>query len=140
EVWAGTDNTYGSRHYVETARRSGTLAGVKAFVLLDMIADRNLTIRRDTNSTGWLNQIVWDTAKRQKLDSSFLAETTQVDAAHLPLVEAGAPSIDITDLDSPQWHTPQDTLDAVSARSLQVVGDVVLAALPQIEARLASGR
>ena len=35
------------------------------------------------------------------------------------------------------WHTAGDTLDAVSARSLQVVGDVLLAALPQIEARFA---
>src|SRR4029077_16538096 len=42
EVWAGTDNTYGSRHYVETARQGGSLAGLKALVLLDMIGDRNL--------------------------------------------------------------------------------------------------
>jgi hypothetical protein len=46
------------------------------------------------------------------------------------------PSVDIIDLEYPQWHTPQDTLDAVSARSLQIVGDVVVAALPQLEARL----
>ena len=46
------------------------------------------------------------------------------------------PSVDIIDLDYPAWHTAGDTLDAVSARSLQVVGDVLLAALPQIEAQL----
>ena len=40
------------------------------------------------------------------------------------------PSIDIIDLDYPQWHTAQDDLDHVSARSLQIVGDVVLDALP----------
>ena len=45
------------------------------------------------------------------------------------------PSIDIIDLDYPQWHTAQDDLDHVSARSLQIVGDVVLDALPQIERR-----
>jgi len=137
EVWAGTDNTYGSRHYVETAKRSGTLAGLKTLVLLDMIADRDLTIRRDANSTGWLNDIVWNEARRLKLDSAFMREGTQVEDDHLPFVQAGVPSVDIIDLDYPQWHTAQDTLDAVSARSLQVVGDVVLAALPQIEARLA---
>jgi hypothetical protein len=51
-------------------------------------------------------------------------------------VKAGVPSVDLIDLDYPDWHTAGDTLDKVSARSLQVVGDVVLAALPEIEARL----
>jgi len=45
------------------------------------------------------------------------------------------PSVDIIDLEYPQWHTAQDDLDHVSARSLQTVGDVVLAALPAIEKR-----
>ena len=45
-------------------------------------------------------------------------------------------SIELIDLDYPQWHTAQDDLDHVSARSLQIVGDVVLDALPQIEAAL----
>jgi hypothetical protein len=48
----------------------------------------------------------------------------------------GIPAGDIIDLDYPAWHTRNDTLDAVSARSLQTVGDVVLAALPKIEQRL----
>jgi glutaminyl-peptide cyclotransferase len=52
-------------------------------------------------------------------------------------MQAGVPSVDLIDLDYPAWHTPKDTLDAVSSRSLQIVGDVVLSALPQIEARLA---
>jgi len=37
------------------------------------------------------------------------------------------------------WHTREDTLDKISARSLQVVGDVLLDALPAIEARLLKG-
>ena len=55
-------------------------------------------------------------------------------------LQAGIPSVDIIDLEYEPWHTARDTLDAVSARSLQVVGDVVLAALPQIEARITSRR
>jgi Zn-dependent M28 family amino/carboxypeptidase len=140
EVWAGTDNTYGSRHYVENARRDGSLAGLKALVLLDMIGDRNLQIRRDTNSTRWLTDIVWSAARRQKLDSYFIAESTAVEDDHVPFMKAGVPSVDIIDLDYPQWHTPADTLDAVSARSLQVVGDTLLAAIPDIEARLSSAK
>ena len=62
-----------------------------------------------------------------------MPEDFTVEDDHLPFVEAGVPSIDIIDLDYPQWHTAQDDLDHVSARSLQIVGDVVLDALPQIE-------
>jgi Zn-dependent M28 family amino/carboxypeptidase len=136
EVWAGTDNTYGSRHYVETAKRDGSLASLKALVLIDMIGDRNLGIRRDANSTPWLTDVVWEAAARLKLDTYFIPSATEVEDDHLPFVKAGVPSVDIIDLEYPQWHTAGDTLDAVSARSLQVVGDVVVAALPQIEARL----
>src|SRR3954471_20509706 len=63
---AGADHTYGSRHYVEEARRSGSLASLKALILVDMIADRNLQLKRDTNSTPWLTDIIWDAARRQK--------------------------------------------------------------------------
>jgi glutaminyl-peptide cyclotransferase len=133
--WQGTDNTYGSRHYVEAAKRDGSLASLKAMILVDMIGDRDLRIKRDANSTPWLTDIVWSTARRQKLDSYFVPEVTSVEDDHLPFLAAGVPSVDIIDLEYGPWHTAQDTLDAVSARSLQIVGDVVLAALPQIEAR-----
>jgi Zn-dependent M28 family amino/carboxypeptidase len=135
--WRGNDHTYGSRHYVEAARRANTLGSLKAMVLVDMIGDRNLGIRRDSNSTGWLTDIVWNTAARLKLNSYFLPATTTIEDDHLPFIAAGVPSVDVIDLDYPAWHTKEDTLDAVSARSLQVVGDVLLAALPQIEAHVA---
>ena len=134
--WEGTDHTYGSRHYVEAAKRDGSLATLKALVLIDMIGDRDLRIRRDLNSTGWLTDIMWDAAKRLDLDQAFVAETTRVEDDHVPFLRAGIPSVDIIDLDYEPWHTAKDTLDAVSARSLQIVGDVLLAALPQIEAHV----
>jgi Zn-dependent M28 family amino/carboxypeptidase len=134
--WAGNDHTYGSRHYVESARRDGSLAGLKALVLVDMIADRDLLIKRDGNSTPWLTDVIWDAAQRQKLDAIFVQEATMIEDDHLPFLAAGVPSVDIIDLEYEVWHTAKDTLEAVSARSLQVVGDVVVAALPQIEARL----
>ena len=134
--WHGTDNTYGSRHYVDVGRRDGSLTALKALVLIDMIGDRDLDIRRDTNSTPWLTNIVWDAAKREKLDDVFIADATKIEDDHLPFLAAGVPAVDIIDLDYPAWHTAKDTLDAVSARSLQAVGAVVLAALPNIEAHV----
>ena len=134
--WNGTDNTYGSRHYVDLAKRDGSLASLKALLLVDMIGDRDLDVRRDTNSTPWLSNVIWETARRLKLDDYFLDDSTRIEDDHLPFVAAGIPSVDIIDLDYEAWHTAKDSLDAVSARSLQVVGDVVLGALPTIEAHL----
>jgi glutaminyl-peptide cyclotransferase len=134
--WAGNDNTYGSRHYVELAKRDGSLASLKALLLIDMIGDRDLDIRRDTNSTPWLTNVIWETARRQNLDDYFIPDSTRIEDDHLPFLANGVPSVDIIDLDYEAWHTAKDTLDAVSARSLQVVGDVVLGALPHIEAHL----
>jgi glutaminyl-peptide cyclotransferase len=138
EIWAGTDNTYGSRHYVDVARRDGSLATLKALVLIDMIGNRDLRIKREAYSTPWLTDVIWDAARQQQLDAYFVPASTQIEDDHLPFLKAGVPSVDIIDLEYEQWHTAGDTLDAVSARSLQVVGDVVVAALPQLEARLAS--
>jgi Zn-dependent M28 family amino/carboxypeptidase len=136
--WQGNDHTYGSRHYVNTARRDGSLASLKALVLVDMVADRDLRIKKDDNSTGWLTDLIWQAARRQKLSEYFSEERTRIEDDHLPFLEAAVPSVDIIDLEYPAWHTAKDTMDAVSARSMQVVGDALLAALPDIEAHLRS--
>ena len=60
----------------------------------------------------------------------------EVDGHRLEFLEAGIPSVDIIDLDYPAWHTADDNLAHVTARSLQTVADVLLAALPAIESRL----
>jgi Zn-dependent M28 family amino/carboxypeptidase len=134
--WTGTDHTYGSRYYVQNAQKTGTLASLKALVLLDMIGDRNLTIRREANSTRWLTDIIWNTARRLGHQQYFLLDETPIEDDHLEFLAAGVPAVDIIDLDYSAWHTAQDTLENVSARSLQIVGDVVVGALPDIEQRL----
>ena len=136
--WRGEDNTYGSRYYVDAARKAGTLSGMKALVLLDMIGDKNLLIRRDASSTPGLVDIVWEAAGRIGHRSVFSNELTSIDDDHMAFVRAGVPAVDIIDLDYPAWHTANDNLDNVSAKSLQIVGDVVLAALPDIEKRLST--
>lgn len=134
--WHDPDHTYGSRHYVAVARQTGTLKSLQAMILLDMVGDRQLNIRREATSTPWLTEIIWTTARRLGHQASFINESMAVEDDHMHFLKAGIPSVDIIDLDYPAWHTAQDTLEAVSARSLQTVGDVMMAALPDIEARL----
>ncbi len=134
--WAGTDHTYGSRYYVEAARKAGTLSGIKALILVDMIGDRQLNIRRESNSTPWLTETIWSTAQKLGLDTAFVPEVLAVEDDHLPFLQAGVQAVDIIDLDYDPWHTAGDTLDKVSARSMETVGKVLVEALPRIEARV----
>jgi glutaminyl-peptide cyclotransferase len=133
--WTGNDHTYGSQYYVDTARKSGTLKDLRAFILVDMIGDRDLVMKRESRSTPWLTNAIWSAAKRLKR-AEFSDESTPIDDDHIPFLEAGVPAVDLIDLDYAHWHAPGDTLDKVSARSLEVVGEVLLAALPEIEERL----
>ena len=147
--WDGNDHTYGSRAYVDSARRSRTLGQIRAMILVDMVADRDLTIRRETQSTPWLTDLIWAAAGRLGYRKNFLEETAFVNDDHVAFLQAGVPAVDIIDIepsyarpgppergsDTP-WHTSADTLDAVGARSLQVVGEVLLESLPRIEAEL----
>ena len=134
--WRDNDHTYGSRYYVDTARRTGDAAKIKAMILVDMIGDRQLNIRRESLSTRWLTDLIWSSARTLGYGRFFLDEDLQVEDDHLPFLQAGIPAVDIIDLDYTPWHTPLDTIDQVSARSMEIVGLVLLDALPGIEARL----
>jgi Zn-dependent M28 family amino/carboxypeptidase len=130
-----TDHTYGSQYYVDSAKKAGTLKDIRAFILVDMIGDRDLQIKRETYSTPWLTDAIWAAAARLKRPE-FVSASTGIEDDHLPFLEAGIDAVDIIDLDYPAWHTREDTLDKVSASSLEAVGQVLLAALPAIEKRL----
>jgi glutaminyl-peptide cyclotransferase len=138
--WRGNDNTYGSRHYVQTAQKDGSIKSLKALVLLDMIGDRDLVIKRDSNSTPWLVDIIWGIAGRLGHGATFSNQLAVIEDDHIPFLRAGVAAVDIIDLENPTWHTPQDDLEHVNAKSLQTVGDVVVAAIPAIEKRIATQR
>ena len=132
--WQGSDHTYGSRYYVQAAKKAGTLKTIGALVLVDMIGDKDLRIMKEANSTPWLTESVWGAASRLGR-REFVGETTTIEDDHLEFLEEGVPAVDIIDLDYPAWHRADDTLDKLSAASLQSVGDVVVAALGDIAAR-----
>lgn len=129
------DNLYGSRYYVDSAKKAGTLGSVKAMILVDMIGARDLKVLRESQfSAKWLVDIIWAASKKLGYASTFLDEDYPVDDDHLPFVQAGIPSVDLIDLrDYPQWHTAQDDLAHVGAASLGIVGNTLVAATPDIE-------
>ncbi len=140
--WSQTDSKYGSRYMVEQLERRGELSRIRALILLDMIGDKDLDIVRDAYSTRWLQDILWETARQLGYERHFTSRETFVDDDHVPFLQKGVPAVDLIDFNyglwNRYWHTAEDTLDKVSPRSLKIVGDVVLRALPRIEAALAA--
>jgi len=132
------DNTYGSRFYVQAAQKANATGSIKANVLVDMVGDKDLRIMRESKSTKWLTDIVWAAAKRLGQGAYFPDQSTEIEDDHLPFLEAGIPSTDIIDLDYPYWHNMAccDDLTRVAEKSLKIVGDVIVAAVPDIEKHL----
>src|SRR5712691_9179353 len=134
------DNTYGSRHYVAQLIDKKELPRVRAMILFDLMGYKNLRLGRDDMSTGWVQDIVWQTGKQLCHGAIFVDAREGVGGDdHEPFLRAGIDSLDIIQLSTySYWHTKEDTLDKVSAKSLKIVGDVVLTSLPKIEERLSS--
>jgi glutaminyl-peptide cyclotransferase len=132
----GKDNTYGSRHLASKLKADGTLSRVKAMVLVDMIGDKHLDIKREDESTPWLVDLIWDTAWKIGYSKNFLREEQSISDDHIPFKEVGVPVVDLIDFnygpDHAYWHTNEDTLDKISGESMKAVGDVVIRALPEI--------
>ena len=138
-TWSRSDSTYGSRHLAARWGRDGTLGQIKAFMLADMIGDKDLDIQRETNSTTWLISLVGQAAHKFGYDRYFFQREMAVEDDHLPFVARGVPSIDVIDLDygpnNSYHHTAQDTMDKVSARSLTIDGDVFMETIRLIDLR-----
>jgi len=124
------DSLYGITHVAEKWQADGSIKKIKAFLLADMIGDADLDIERDTNSTPWLEDVVFEAAKRLGYQSHFFVDTSGVLDDHIPFVKRGVPCADLIDFsygyNNVLWHTPQDTVDKLSPKSLQITGTVVL--------------
>jgi glutaminyl-peptide cyclotransferase len=139
EQWSATDSRYGSRHLEQKLASAGELGRVQAMILVDMIGDAKLDIYRDSNSTGWLNDMIFANARRLGYSKYFIdSPPGAIQDDHNPFVDAGVSAVDVIDLDyGPRnhsyWHTAQDTVDKCSALSLTIVGRVVTATLEELE-------
>jgi Zn-dependent M28 family amino/carboxypeptidase len=138
-TWTDSDSLYGTRHLAAKWGRDGTLGHIKAFILADMIGDKDLDIQRESQSTEWLVGVVRQAAKKYGYDRYFFKQTMAVEDDHLPFVRRGVPSIDIIDLNygpnNSYHHTAKDTMDKVSAKSLTIDGDVFMETIRMVSQR-----
>jgi len=135
--WTDTDSLHGAKHFATKLQASGEAKKVKALINIDMIGNKNLSILRDTYSTPWLNDLVRTQAAVLGLTGIFNHDSTDIQDDHLPYIAAGIPSVDIIDFSSMDtfWHKAGDTLDKLSADSMEAIGRVVLASIDAIGKR-----
>ena len=135
----GPDNTYGSRRYVARMRESDEeLKNTRALILLDLVGYKKLELGRDTLSTRWLQDIIWQTGRELGHSKIFVEREEGIGGDdHEPFLQAGIPAVDLIQLTTyPYWHKADDTIDKVSAQSMKIVGETVIASLPKIVERL----
>lgn len=135
--WTESDSVYGSRHLAEQWAANGTLARVRALINVDMIGDKDLDILAEQNSSAFLRRLVWQAASDIGYGKYFLDTGGPVDDDHMPFLRRGVNALDLIDFDygpnEAYWHTGKDTMDKISAHSLQVVGDVLVETIRRLD-------
>lgn len=136
QSWSDRDSLYGTRHLAAKWSQDGIIQKIKAFLVADMIGDKDLNIDRDSNSTPWLLDMLATAAKNTGHSAYVFKNDSTVMDDHLPFRQRGVPVLDLVDIDygpptreHPEGgyhHTELDTLDKISAHSLQVSGDLLI--------------
>ena len=125
ENFSETDGLYGSRYFAKQLQSEGAKQ-FRGGMLFDMIGDRSLNITLPADSPAAMARDVFAAAEALKLRKYFSYFDRDLIDDHAPLNAIGIPTIDIIDFDFPWWHTADDTMDKISAESLQIVGSVAL--------------
>jgi len=144
QCWSNSDSLYGTRHLAAKWANDGTLGKIKAVLIADMIADKDLNIDYVENSTPWLLDTLKVAAKNTGHSAYIFKYREDEEDDHLPFAQRGVAVLDVIDAHygpstdaAPDGyhHTAQDTLDKISAKSLQISGDLFLEMIRLINQR-----
>jgi len=133
--WSDTDSRYGSRQMAARFSTGGDIKKIKAFLLADIVGGRAARFLRESSSTPALVELLWSTAARLGYSAIFPNESTSAQDDHDSFLKRGVPSVDVIGdfLNNGYWHTPQDSLDKISAKTLAIVGHVFLESVKQLQ-------
>jgi len=135
--WSETDSRYGSRQMAAKLASSGDIKKIKAFLLADIVGGRRARFPRESSSTPALVDLFWDTAARLGYSALFVNDSSSAEDDHDSFLKRGVPSVDVIGdfVNNGYWHTPQDALDKISAKTLAVTGHVFLESVKQLQAK-----
>lgn len=141
----GWDWILGSRYMATHLDELGVTAqDFKLMILFDMVGEADtdreyIGFNMDTQKVGQVfyyennslrsapEQVaaLWQIASDLGFAENFVAEPRYtITDDHIPFIEQGIPAVDFIDFDYPYWHTAADTLDKLSATSLDRIGSV----------------
>ena len=110
-----------------------------ALINVDMIGDKDLDVLNDSNSSASLREMMQRAAAKLGYAKYFRQDAGAIEDDHHPFAEVGVNVLDVIDFDygpnQAYWHTDKDTMDKLSAQSLQVVGDVILEVTKELDAK-----
>ena len=143
QAWSDSDSLYGTRHLAAKWYADGTLKRIKAFIVADMIGDKDLDILEEMGSTPWLRDVLRQAAANTHHTANVFQTQGEEEDDHLPFLKRGVPSLDVIDVDygphtnsmpDGYHHTAQDTIDKISPKSLQISADLFLETIRLINA------
>jgi len=126
ENFSDTDGIYGSRHFAHELVQNGSAKSFRGGILFDMVGDRSLDITLPPNSPTKIARDIFASADALKLRNYFTYFDQDINDDHTPLNTIGIPVVDMIDFHYAPWHTTDDTIDKLSAQSLQIVGSVAV--------------
>ncbi|HYL86111.1 MAG TPA: M28 family peptidase [Candidatus Angelobacter sp.] len=135
--WSDSDSRYGSRQMAARLSTSGDIKKIKAFLLADIVGGRKAQFLREASSSPTLIDLVWNAAQKLGYSGLFLNESTSAEDDHDSFMKRGVPAVDVIAdfVNNGYWHTTQDTMDVISARTLGIVGHVFLESVKQLQSR-----
>src|SRR6266403_389423 len=135
--WSETDSRYGSRVMAARLSISGDIKKIRAFLLADIVGGRKAQFLRESSSTPALIDLVWNTAAKLGYSAIFRNEATSAEDDHDSFLKRGVPSVDVIGdfVNNGYWHTPQDSIDKISAKTLAITGHVFLERVKQLQAK-----
>lgn len=137
EHWSDTDSRYGSRQMAAKLAMSGDLKKVRAFLLADIVGGRKAQFLREDSSTPALVDVFWNTAHKLGYSGLFRDGSTSAQDDHDAFLDRHVPSLDVIGdfVNNGYWHTPQDNMDVISAKTLASVGHVFLESIKELQSR-----
>ncbi len=135
--WSANDSRYGSRQMAARFAASGDIKKIKAFLLADIVGGRKAQFLRESSSNPALIDLVWNTAAKLGYTGLFLNDMTSAEDDHDSFMKRGVPAVDVIGdfVHNGYWHTPQDSLDKISPKTLAIVGHVFLESVEQLQAK-----
>jgi glutaminyl-peptide cyclotransferase len=135
-AYSESDGLFGSRHYAQSMNAADRKACL-GVINVDMVGDRDLLVTVPRNGDDGLAGQVLAAAGAAGYGAYFVRSAQVVLDDHVPFLEQGIPAVNLIDFDygpaNSYWHTDADSMDKISAESLEIVGNTVFRAIWHIK-------